>query len=81
MTNSGFMFPAEAFVITDNSGRNFETYSGTFGNIDNYLNARNLSPSIPEKGVVVYEIPTDATSYWFISSKAGTTETYKVILK
>ena len=81
LTKSGFLFPAEAFMITDNQDRKFETYRNTIGNIDNYLNVRELSPSIPEKGVVVYEIPTDATNYSFIVAKSGTNEVYKIILK
>lgn len=81
ITKSGVMFPADYFILEDNQGRKFETYGNTIGSIDNYLNARNLSPSVPERGVIVYEIPIDATSYWFVVAKAGTNDVYKVILK
>ncbi len=80
-SKTGFYFPTEAFVLTDNEDRKFETYSNTIGNIDNYLNVQELSPSIPEKGVVVYEIPTNATGYSFIVAKSGTDEIYKIVLK
>lgn len=80
-TKTGFYFPAEAFVLTDNKDRKFKTYNDTIGNIDNYLNVQELSPSIPEKGVVVYEIPTDATSYSFMVAKSGTSDIYQIKLK
>src|SRR3989338_844564 len=78
-TNASFAFPDDAFVLVDNQNRQFNISSNT--TIDNYLNWRQLSPSITEKGVVVYEMPSDATSYSFTVVKAGTNEVYKIILK
>jgi len=45
------------------------------------LNVKDLSPSITETGVIVYEIPSDSTSYSILSNKVGTKELYKVVLK
>lgn len=81
LTKTGETFPVEVFQLTDNQDRNFETYKNTFTRIDNYLNLRQLPPSIPERGVVVYEIPIDAIGYSFTVAKAGTSEVYKIILK
>ncbi len=79
-TDSAFtLFPD--FLLVDDKGREYSTYSDTIGAIDNYLNSRKLSPSIKETGYLVYEIPSDAMSYSLIVAKAGTKELYKVELK
>lgn len=80
LTKANTTFPSDAFTLVDNQDRQF-TPIIAIGHIDNYLDGRNLSPSISERGVIVYEIPTDATGYWFLVAKAGTSEAYKVILK
>lgn len=49
--------------------------------VDNYMAYRELSPSIKEKGYIIYELPTDATSYSIVMGKGGTRETYKILLK
>lgn len=41
----------------------------------------DLSLSIKETGYLVYEIPTDAMSYFLVVGKSGTNELYKIILK
>ena len=81
-TNSEFTFYSnDAFVIIDNQNRQFTTYDDTIGYIDNYLTMRNLSPDLVENGVLVYEMPSDATNYNLVIGKSGTDEIYKVILK
>ncbi len=80
-TNTGMTFPDEIFILIDNKEREFTTYDKTFTSIDNYLNLRNLAPSITETGVIVFEIPQDATSYSITVGKRGTDEAYKVILR
>jgi len=50
-------------------------------NIDNYLDMRELSPSIAESGVLVYEIPNDSNSYGLLIDKDGSNERYRVGLK
>lgn len=82
ITNSSFTFsPDDVFKLTDNKKREFTTYSNSIGNVDNYLNERSLAPSVPETGVLVYQIPTDATGYSLVTSKASTKELYEILLK
>jgi hypothetical protein len=65
----------------DSQERFYQPYDDTIGNINNYLDVRDLPPSIAENGVIVYEIPNDATSYAFAVDKAGTNDRYLVKLK
>lgn len=82
ITNSDFtFFPDDGFKLVDNKERQFTSYDDTIGNIENYLNVRELAPSIKESGVIVYEIPKDATGYSLFTGKVGTKEIYKVKLK
>lgn len=74
-------YPDDGFRLVDNKGREFTTYPNTIGAVNNYLNVRDLSPSISENGVMVYEIPQDAKSYSIMTGKAGTSQIYKVVLK
>jgi len=81
LTNEAFDLPYGALLLIDNRDRQFDTYENVYFAVDNYLDGRNLPPSITEKGVLVYEIPQDATSYSLYTAKAGTNEAYKVILR
>lgn len=81
ITKTNMSFPDDAFTLVDGQDRQFTPTTEAITHIDNYLNSRNLSPSISERGVIVFEIPQDAMSYWFFVAKAGTSEVYKVILK
>lgn len=82
LTDSQFsFFPDDGFRLVDSNKREFQTYSDSIGSIANYLNSRELAPSIPQTGVLVYEIPSDATSYSLVIAKGGAEEIYKVILK
>lgn len=67
--------------IVDSQERTYTTYSNTIGNIENYLDVRELSPSITENGVEVWELPNDATSYALVFDKGGTNDRYMVKLK
>jgi hypothetical protein len=80
ITNSSFSLPAD-FLLIDDKGREFSTYRDTIGNIDDYLDYRELSPSVKETGVYVYEVPKDATSYNISFAKAGSKDVYQVKLK
>lgn len=80
-TSEKITFYANTVKLVDNQERSFETYSDTIGNVDNYLEMRDLSPSIKENGVLVYELPNDATNYALEIDKAGTDERYRVVLK
>lgn len=82
ITKSVFTFyPDDGFILVDDKGREYKTYENTIGSIDNYLNAKELSPSIKEAGLLVYELPTDAIKYALVTSKAGSSELYKIVLK
>ena len=80
ITNSKFTFSPDLLLV-DNKAREYSTYSDSIGGIDNYLNYRDLSPSVKESGFMVYEVPTDSTSYDLVTAKAGTKELYKINLK
>ena len=79
-TNKAFTMSPN-LIIVDNKDREFKTYSDAIGAIDDYLDYKELSPSIKETGNWVYELPTDATSYKLISGKSGTNELYEILLK
>ena len=82
ITKSGFLFfPDNGFILIDNQERQFTTYNNTIGSIDNYLNVRDLAPSILESGFIVYNIPEDANSYGIFAGKAGTNKIYGIVLK
>lgn len=80
-TSNKITFSDSTCMIIDNQNRTFEPYEDTIGNVDNYLNMRDLSPSITENGVLVFELPNDATSYAFAIDKNGTKERYMVKVK
>lgn len=80
-TNSKFSFSTNGLILVDNKNREFSTYSDSIGAIDDYLDYRDLSPSIKENGYLIYELPIDAENYNFMIGKAGTKEYYKIILK
>ncbi|MFA7676485.1 MAG: DUF4352 domain-containing protein [Candidatus Shapirobacteria bacterium] len=79
-TNSQFDFSTDS-IIVDNKDREFSIYSDSIGAVDDYLNYRELSPSVKETGSLIYELPNDATNYSFMIAKAGTKELYKIVLK
>ncbi|EKE05097.1 MAG: hypothetical protein ACD_19C00426G0119 [uncultured bacterium] len=82
ITDSKFtFFPDDGFRLVDDQKREFTTYPDTIGGIANYLNVRELSPSLAETGVIVYEIPSDAVNYSLFGGKGGTKDLYKVVLK
>ena len=82
LTNDEFMFPPNDNIrLIDDSGKKFKTYDDTGGNIDDYLNFQDLSPSIVEKGVLVYEIPQDTGAYYLFVENKGTDDVYQIKLK
>ena len=81
LTNADFTLPSDAFSLMDGQGRLFKPYQNTIGNVDNYLAEAQLAPSIPKRGVFVYELPIDATSYSLITAKGGSGDVYRVKLK
>ncbi|EKD62419.1 MAG: hypothetical protein ACD_52C00175G0004 [uncultured bacterium] len=80
-TTSEFTFrPDENIRLVDSIGREYETYSDSIGAVDDYLNYKDLSPSIDVSGSLIFEIPEDATSYYLLIAKEQSKEIYKVSL-
>ena len=80
-TKSSYNFdPQGGYVLIDDKKREFSAQT-SIGKIDNYLDERTLQPSIPETGVIVYLIPSDATSYSINELKGGVKELYQINLK
>jgi len=79
-TDNSFAFSPDLKLVDDKS-REFNSYSYTIGNIDNYIENRKLSPDIKEIGYLVYEIPADSSGYSIHSFKEDTKELYKIRLK
>lgn len=79
-TNNTFTFPSD-IPLVDDKGREFYPYEDSIGNIDNYIDYRELAPSIKEKGCLVYELPNDSNNYSIFLLKDGTDELYEIIIK
>ncbi len=81
-TDSEFNFsPNNTLQLVDNQNRKYKTYDDSIGTVDNYLDVRELSPSIAESGVLVYEIPNDASNYSLWIDKDGSSDRFQVGLK
>lgn len=79
-----FFMPDQLFRLVDDKQRQFTSYEESIGveyNKLRYIIGRKLSPSIEERGVLIYEIPKDASSYSLLANEEGMKEIYKVILK
>lgn len=79
-TDKSFAFSPD-FKLVDDKSCEFNSYSYTIGNIDNYIENRKLLPDIKEIGYLVYEIPADSSGYSIHSFKEDTKELYKIRLK
>ncbi len=87
-TNSKYMFlpeksfiNEEGFYLLDEKERRYETYDGTYRYINNFLNQRYLSPSLTERGYLVYEVPNDAGIMALATVNVATGECYAVGLQ
>jgi len=81
ISNDGFDFDSDGIKVTDNKNRKFDPYEDTIGGIANYIEMRDLQPSISETGMMVYEVPNDAESYSMDIGKKNTNEVYRIRLK
>lgn len=79
ITNKSFTMSPDLLII-DNKERQFKA-SDAICIIDDYMDYKELSPSIKETGSWLYELPQDATSYSLVVSKSGTKELYMIKLK
>lgn len=66
------------FVLIDQKDRLYNAYSNTIGNIDNYLDGSQLSPSVPKTGVEVYQVPQDSTTFR-IGGRVGNTSKLELV--
>lgn len=80
LTKTEISFPDDLKLI-DNQDREFSIYSESIGAIDDYLEYKDLAPSIKESGRLVYQVPEDSTNYYILVGKEGTDDVYKFILK
>lgn len=80
-TSETFDYDDSSPVLEDSNGDFYKTYSDTIGNIDNYMDWRELSPNIPETGVIVFQIPKTVDSYQLLTAKANSNDIYRVELK
>lgn len=81
ITKESFDFDSDGIRITDDQDRKFDAWDDAIGGIDNYLEVRTLQPGIRETGMMVYEVPSDASSYRMNIGKMGTSEMYSIKLK
>lgn len=86
-TTTGLKFSPNAsletdivFRVVDRSGRQYETWRDSIGILSDYLNMRELAPSITETGNLAYEIPQDAYSRDLVAVDPQTNTVYKVDL-
>lgn len=80
-STSDFLYmPNQYLRLGDGEGRGYTTYDNTIGSIDNYLEVQTLSPSIPKKGVIVYEVPSDTIGYGLVAVNDSTKQTTTVFL-
>lgn len=69
------------FTLRDSEHRYYSEYDGTIGAIENYINMRNIGPSLTENGIIVYEVPQDAKDFSLIMTHGGTNISYEMKLK
>lgn len=81
LTKLALSFPYGFPVIVDDQERTYEPYDQAIGSVKNYLNFRELSPGIPEEGVLTFQLPSTAEHYYLLMAKGGTEDFYKVQLK
>lgn len=80
ISNKPFTMSPDLLIIIDNKERQFKASDAIFI-LDDYLDYKELSPSIKESGSWLYELPQDATSYSLVVNKSGTKELYMIKLK
>lgn len=76
ITTVPFEFEASDIPLMDSQGRYFNNYSDIYFTVDNYIDYRELSPNMPETGVMVYKVPEDSAGYGFCLQNADTEEAY-----
>lgn len=72
-----FDFDMSGYLFYDSQGRNFEPFDDITWYSNEHLHYRELPPNIPATGIVVYNVPLDASDYYFTIRKADTSEIYR----
>jgi hypothetical protein len=75
VTTNPFIY--DTFSLIDQKDRLFNAYGDTIGNIDDYLDGAELSPSVPKTGNEVYQVPQDSITLR-LGGKVGNTD--KILL-
>ncbi|MDO8265730.1 MAG: DUF4352 domain-containing protein [Candidatus Saccharibacteria bacterium] len=75
-TDSPFMYTE--FVLWDSENKQYNYDSDATFNIENYLSVRELSPDVPETGVIVFKVPESTNSFRFGALK-GSSNTVEVV--
>ena len=66
--------------LTDSEGRNFECdYEANY--YFESINYESVNPSMKKSGVVVFNVPTDASNYYITLGKDGTNDAYRFYAK
>lgn len=73
---STISFDTNALVLVDGEERSYEVDDATYFYVDNGIAYRDLSPSIPETGLLVYKVPVDCSDYKILVIKANTNDAY-----
>lgn len=71
-TDSPFTY--QPFVLLDSENKQYNVITNAIGNIDNYLDVRELSPNVPETGVIVFKVPASTKQFSLGGLKAATNE-------
>lgn len=79
--SESFDYDDSSPVLEAQNGDFYKTYSDTIGNIDNYLDYEELSPSIPKTGVIVFQVPNNVEKYELLTAKANSDDLYRIRLK
>lgn len=81
ITNRPLDLDTYGFTLRDGEHRYYDEYEGTIGAIENYIDMRNIGPSLTENGVLVYEVPEDAKDFSLIMTHGDTNISYEMKLK
>lgn len=81
ITKESFYLNTYGFTLRDSEHRYFETYDGSIGAIENYIEMRTMGPSIIENGIIVYQVPEDSKDYSLIMTHGDTNISYEMKLK
>ena len=78
-TDRGYLFP-EGFVLLTDTDKQYNSYDDMIMYSENSISMRDLSPDIKDNGGLVYEIPSDITSYGLVAESSTENKYYIVKL-